>query len=327
MMQARRGFTLGAAAAFAGIAGGIPAARADAFPTRAVRLIIPYGQGTVSDRLGRLVATGLASTWGHSVVAENVVGAGGVLGVQTLARSPADGHTIGMIASNFAMNPAVHSTLTFDTERDFVPLVHLTYNVFAFVVHPSFPARTVKELIEQARARPRSIDFASSGTGGSPHLAVELFASLAGIQLTHIPYRSNGQAMTDLLGGQVPLMATSASTLLPHIKSGALRALAVSGANRSPLLPDVPTLAEAGVPGYDMKNWNGLLAPAGTPPAIADRIARDVSAIAKTPAFEEQVHAMGAEIELLQAPDFGKRIATEVALWKRVAREARIHVN
>jgi tripartite-type tricarboxylate transporter receptor subunit TctC len=300
---------------------------AQSFPARPARLIVPYGPGTVSDLLSRMLAQRLSETWGQGVVVENVVGAGGVIGIQALAKSLPDGHTLGMIASNFAMNPAVHAKLSYDSVRDFKPILHLTFNHFAFVVNPSFPARTVQELIALARAKPGAIDFASSGSGGSPHLAVEMFAHMAGIKLTHIPYRTNGQAVTDVLSGQVALMATSASTLLPHIRQGKLRALAVSGSRRSPLLPDVPSLAEAGVPGYDMKNWNGILAPAGVPDDVVAKLQADITKVFKRPDFEAQVHAMGAEVELLGPDDFGRRISDEIALWTRVVKESGVRVE
>lgn len=319
MSADRRTFT--AAMASALLLGALPA-RGQSFPERPIRMICPYGAGTVSDRLSRAIAQQLATAWGQAVVVENVTGAGGVIGIQALANSPADGHTIGMIASNFAMNPAVYPKLSYDTFNDFRPVAHLTFNHFAFVVHPSFPARTLQEFVALAKAKPGEIDFASSGMGGSPHLAVELLAYLAGIKLTHIPYKSNGQAVTDVLAGTVPMMATSVSTLLPHIQQGKLRALAVTGAKRSPLVPEVPSAAEAGVPGYDMRNWNGLIVSAGVPDAIVDRLQKDVTTLFGRADFKAQVEAMGAEIELLGPNDFSQRIREEVALWQRVVKES-----
>ena len=313
--------TFNAALASAALLGALQA-RAQSFPDRPVRLICPYGPGTVSDRLSRALGQQLNAGWGQPVVVENVTGAGGVIGIQALAKSPPDGHAIAMIASNFAMNPAVYPRLSYDTFNDFKPVVHLTFNHFAFVVHPSFPARTLEEFVALARAKPGTIDFASSGTGGSPHLAVELLAYLAKIKLTHIPYKSNGQAVTDVLGGTVPMMATSVSTLLPHIRQGKLRALAVTGSKRSPLLPDVPTAAEAGVPGYEMKNWNGIIVSSGVSDAVVGRLQKDITGIFERADFKAQVDAMGAEVELLGPADFGRRLRDEVAMWQRVVKES-----
>lgn len=313
--------TFNAALASAALLGALQA-RAQSFPDRPVRLICPYGAGTVSDRLSRALGQQLNAAWGQPVVVENVTGAGGVIGIQALAKSPPDGHAIAMIASNFAMNPAVYPRLSYDTFNDFKPVVHLTFNHFAFVVHPSFPARTLEEFIALARAKPGTIDFASSGTGGSPHLAIELLAYLAKIKLTHIPYKSNGQAVTDVLGGTVPMMATSVSTLLPHIRQGKLRALAVTGSKRSPLLPDVPTAAEAGVPGYEMKNWNGIIVSSGVSDALVGRLQKDITGIFERADFKAQVDAMGAEVELLGPADFGRRLRDEVAMWQRVVKES-----
>jgi tripartite-type tricarboxylate transporter receptor subunit TctC len=319
MNSERRAFN--AALASAALLGALQA-RAQSFPDRPVRLICPYGPGTVSDRLSRALGQQLNAGWGQPVVVENVTGAGGVIGIQALAKSPPDGHAIAMIASNFAMNPAVYPRLSYDTFNDFKPVVHLTFNHFAFVVHPSFPARTLEEFVALARAKPGTIDFASSGTGGSPHLAVELLAYLAKIKLTHIPYKSNGQAVTDVLGGTVPMMATSVSTLLPHIRQGKLRALAVTGSKRSPLLPDVPTAAEAGVPGYEMKNWNGIIVSSGVSDAVVGRLQKDITGIFERADFKAQVDAMGAEVELLGPADFGRRLRDEVAMWQRVVKES-----
>lgn len=324
MDRNRRTFTK--AAACAALLGALPA-MAQSFPTRPVRLIVPYGTGNVSDTLARMLAQRLSEMWGQGVVVENIAGAGGMMGVQALARLPPDGHALGFIASNFAMNPAIHAKLSYDSVRDFKPILHLTFNHFAFAVNPSFPAKTLQELIALAKAKPGSIDYSSSGTGGSPHLAVEMFAHMAGIKLNHIPYRTNGEGVTALLSGQVALMATSASTFLPHIRQGKLRALAVSGSRRSPLMPDVPTVAEAGVPGYAMKNWNGVLAPAGISAAIVAKLQADITTVFKQPDFEAKVRAMGAEVELLGSDDFGRRIGDEIALWTRIVKAAGVRVE
>ncbi|RYY65995.1 MAG: tripartite tricarboxylate transporter substrate binding protein, partial [Comamonadaceae bacterium] len=218
-------------------------ATAQAFPTRPVKLIVPYGAGTVSDASARLMAERLAELWGTGVVVENLTGAGGVVGAQAIAKAAPDGYTLGMLASNHAMNAALYSNLPYDPVKDFKPLLHTTYNQFAFCVNPAVPAQNLRELLALARARPGYVTYSSSGNGGSPHLAMAKLAYMAGVQLTHVPYKTNGAAVTDLLSGQVMLMATSISVLAPHVKAGKLRALAVSGSARSPMLPDTPTAA------------------------------------------------------------------------------------
>ncbi|MGE3627981.1 MAG: tripartite tricarboxylate transporter substrate binding protein [Hyphomicrobiales bacterium] len=293
-----------------------------AFPSRPVKIIVPYGPGTTSDAISRMLAKRLSDAWGQSVVVENLVGAGGVVGTQAIARAAPDGHTVGMIASNFAISAAVFPKLPYDSLRDFKPIVHVTFNQFVFVVNPALPARDVRELIALAKERPGHLDFASSGNGGSPHLAMEMFASMAGIKLNHVPYRATGQAVTDVVSGQVQLMCTSISTLAPFIRDGRLRALAVSGSKRSPLLPDVPTMSEAGVPGYVMKNWNGIVAPASVSDEVAARLQADIVRIVQEPAFETQLTAQAAEVEVLGPSEFGKRIADEIDLWRRVVLES-----
>lgn len=324
MNQNRR--RLLAAAGAASLLGASPLL-AQSYPSRGVRFIVPYGPGTTTDLVTRMLATRLGEHWKQPTVVENLVGAGGVIGTQALARSAPDGYTLGMIASNYAISAAVYPKLPYDPIHDFLPVVHVTFNHFVFVVNPAFQANTVAELVALAKKQPGKIDFASSGNGGSPHLAVEMFAHMAGIKLSHIPYRSTGQAITDVVSGQVPMMATSISTLLPHIRTGRLRALAVSGDHRSPLLPDVPTMSEAGVEGYVMKNWNGILAPAGVPAPVVDRLRTDIESIVTSVPFEEQLAKQAAEVEILDGATFGRRIDEEIALWRRVVKESGARVE
>jgi tripartite-type tricarboxylate transporter receptor subunit TctC len=293
---------------------------AQPYPVRPVRLIVPYGVGTVSDFTARLLAEKLAVAWGQGVVVDNLTGAGGVVGTQTIARSTPDGYTLGMLASNHAMNAAIYSHLPYDPVKDFTPVLHVSFNQFAFCVNASVPATTLKEFIALAKAKPNQINYGSSGNGGSPHLAVARMAYMAGIQIVHIPYRSNGAAVTAILSGDVALMATSISALLPHIKTGKLRALAVSGDQRSPLLPDVPTVAEAGVPGYSMKNWNGIVAPAGLPAPIVSKLQADIKAVLQEKSVQDQFSAQGVELEILDSEAFGRRLRDEIAVWSEVVK-------
>ncbi|MEJ7930479.1 tripartite tricarboxylate transporter substrate binding protein [Ramlibacter sp. AN1015] len=295
-------------------------AQGPTFPVRPVRLIVPYGPGTVSDASARLLAERLAEAWGVGVVVENLTGAGGVVGAQAIAKAAPDGYTLGMLASNHAMNAALYGNLPFDAVKDFQPLLHTTYNQFAFCVHPSVPAQTLRELMALAKAKPDFVTYSSSGNGGSPHLAMAKLAYMAGVQMLHVPYKTNGAGVTDLLSGQVMAMSTSVSVLAPHVNSGKLRALAVSGNARSPLLPNVPTASEAGVTGYTMTNWNGIVAPAGLPAPLADRLVADMARVMKDPRTLEKVAALGAEVELLAADDFERKLRQEIVSWTQVVK-------
>ena len=265
--------------------------------------------------------------WGQGVVVENLPGTSGIIGLQTLAKSPPDGYTIGAVSSNFAINSALFTKLPYDPIKDFKPLLNLTSNYFVFVVHPSFPGRTVHELIALAKAKPGAIDYASTGNGGSPHLAVEMFAHMAGIKLTHVPYKATGPAVTDVLSGRVPVMSTSISTLLPHIRAGRLRALAVSGDRRVAQLPDTPTVAEAGVPGYEMRHWVGMVAPSGVPDAATARLRADIATVLKSGDVEAQLNAQAVEIDLRGADSFAKLIGEEIALWTQVVKQSGARVE
>ncbi len=297
-------------------------AATQSYPARQIRFIVPYGPGTVSDASARLLADKLKERWGQSLVVENLTGAGGVVGTQAIARGAPDGYTLGMLASNHAINAAVYPNLPYDPVADFKPIVHVTFNQFAFCVNSEVPANTLQEFIALAKRQPGKLNYGSSGNGGSPHLAVAKFAYMAGIDLMHIPYRSNGAAVTDLIAGSVALVSTSISALLPHVKNGRLKALAVSGDRRSPLMPEVPTVAEAGVPGYSMKNWNGIVAPAGLSRELVSQIQGDVVAILKDKSVQERVATLGAELDVLPSDAFERRLREEIVSWKDVVKAA-----
>jgi tripartite-type tricarboxylate transporter receptor subunit TctC len=314
----RRGILRGAFIAFAALACSISAAQT--YPSRPVRLIVPYGPGTVSDATARLFAERLSALWGQPVVVENMTGAAGVLGTQTIAKAQPDGYTLGMLASNHAMNAAIYPKLPYDPVKDFKLILHTSFNQFAFCINANVPANTLQEFIALARSKPNQLDYASSGNGGSPHLAMAKLAYMADIKLNHIPYRSNGAAITDLIGGRVAIMSTSISALLPYVKTGQLKALAVSGDTRSPLMPDVPTAAEAGVPGYSMKNWNGIVGPAALPQAIVDKIQKDLLTVLKEKQVTDTFVALGVEMEPLGTDEFKRRLVDEIASWDKVVK-------
>jgi len=278
----------------------------------------------VSDATARLLADKLSERWGQGIVVENLTGAGGVVGTRAIAQSAPDGYTLGMLASNHAINAAVYPDLPYDPLADFTPIVHVTFNQFAFCVNADVSANTLEEFITLAEEQPGKLNYGSSGNGGSPHLAVAKFAHMAGIDLMHIPYRSNGAAVTDLIAGNVALMSTSISALLPHVESGRLKALAVSGDQRSPLMPEVPTVSEAGVPGYTMKNWNGIVGPAGLPRELVERVQNDIIEILKEDDVSERIATLGAELDVLPSDAFERRLREEIVSWKEVVSAAKV---
>jgi tripartite-type tricarboxylate transporter receptor subunit TctC len=300
---------------------------AQQYPARPVKIIVPYGPGTVSDMTARLVAERLSELWGMGVVVENQAGAGGSIGTNAIARATGDGYTLGMLASNHAMNAALYQNLPYDPVKDFKFLVHTTFNQFAFCAHPSLPVQSLRDLINLAKEKPGQITYGSSGNGGSPHLAMAKLAHMAGIQMRHIPYKTNGAAVTDVLSGQVMLISTSISVLAPHAKAGKLRALAVSGQARSSILPDTPTVAEAGVEAYSLTNWNGLVAPAQLPGPLGAKIQADVMSILKDPRTIERVAALGAEIDALGSGAFEQKLVAEIASWAEIVRVAGIKLD
>lgn len=303
------------------------AASGQSFPDHPVKIIVPYGVGTLTDLSARLTAKRLADLWKQPVIVENVTGAGGVIGTQAVVRAAPDGYTIGLIASNFAMSPAVLAHMPYDSQTDLKPIIHVTYSEFVFAVHPAVPAKTLAEFIDLAKSKPGELYYGSSGNGSSPHLAIAKLAYMAGIKLTHVPYKTLGQAITDLLAGRVAMVSGASSVFVAHVASGRLRALAVTGSKESTVLPGVPPASLAGVPGYELKNWNGFVAPANTPAPIIAKLAADIGSIHSQPDFRQQMISYGVEIEILDAKAFSQRIAEEIAMWGRVVKESGIKVE
>jgi tripartite-type tricarboxylate transporter receptor subunit TctC len=303
-----------------------PAATAQEYPTRLVRLIIPFPPGGSNDVVGRIVAIQLAERLGKQVIVDNRGGAGGVLGSEAAANSAPDGYTLLVISLAHAVNPGLYK-LKYDPIKSFVPIAMLGSGVNVLCVHPSVPANTVQELIALAKQKPGELSYASAGPGSFQHMGSELFKLMAGVDIVHVPFKGGGPAMIDVVGGHSQMVLSSLIQTMPHIRSGKLRPLGTGGAKRSPILPDVPTIAEAGVPGYEMANWWGIVAPAGTPPGIVDRLATEIGVVLSSPETQKVFSAEGAEVTQKTGAEFGSFIEAELAKWQRIVKEAKIKAD
>lgn len=301
-----------------------PPAIAQDFPTKPVRIIVPYGAGSNTDILTRMTAAKLSEKWGKAVSVENIVGAGGLIGTQALAKANGDGYTLGMVGSNYAMNIAIYKNMTFDPDTDLIPIVYVAQNPFVFVVNKEFPGTTLADVVAAAKDKPRTVLYGSPGITSSPHMAMEKLLHMAGIEMKHIPYREAGQLISDINSNRVTFTTYSIPPLAQFIKAGNIRPLAVSGSKRTPVLPDVPTADEAGVKGYSMYNWNGFLAPKGVDPKVVAKIAADIEAVFKEPEFAKKVGDMGTEIDIKGSKQFAAFIKEEIDAWKTVAAAAKI---
>jgi tripartite-type tricarboxylate transporter receptor subunit TctC len=298
-------------------------AQSQTYPTRAVRLIIPFSAGGAADVPGRILGERLTAALGQQVVIENRPGAGSTIGAEAAARAAPDGHTLFMISNTHFVSAALHKKLSYDSLNDYTPITQITSAPNVLIVHPSMPARNVKELVALAKARPGEINYASSGNGSTQHLTGALFAKMAGINMTHIPYRGSGPVTADLIAGQVQVGFPGIAGMLPHIKSGRLRPLGVTSAKRSPELPDVPTIAEAGVKGYEMVAWFGIAAPKGLPRDIQMRLHGDLMKILKTADMQKAMRTVGQEVAFQEKPEqFYAFMKTEAAKWAKVVQES-----
>ena len=297
---------------------------AQGYPSKSVRIVVPFAPGGPNDIIVRLVAQKLTETWGQPVVVENRPGAGGNIGTDFVAKAAPDGYTLLSVGpGSLIINPLL-GKVPYDTARDFAPVTLMARAPNALVAHPSLPATSVKELIALARSQPGRINYGSGGNGSTPHLAGALFASMAGIELTHIPYKGTAPAMADLIGGQVQIAFLGIPTVLPHVKSGKLRVLAVTGKRRSPELPGVSTVDEAGVPGYELSPWYGLLAPAGAPREIVARLAGEVTKIVRAAETREKLAVQGAEVAGGSPEEFAAVIQADSLTWSRVVKDSGI---
>lgn len=305
-----------------GAAGRVEAAGNGIYPTRAVRMIVPYAPGGGADLLARYVGQALSETFGHAFVIDNRGGGGTILGSDLAAKAPPDGYTLIMVASTHAVLATLYKTLPFDPIRDFAPIVRVASAPNILVVHPSLHATSVKELVALAKARPGELVYASSGNGGGSHLAMELLRSITRIELVHVPYKGTGPALIDLLSGQAKLMFGGIIGTITHVRSGRLRAIAVSSAARSAAMPEVPSVAESGYPDYEATTWYGMLAPAVTPRAIVTALnARVVNAL-KDAKLQARIAAQGADAAAGTPEDFATYIRTEQVKWAKVVRES-----
>jgi tripartite-type tricarboxylate transporter receptor subunit TctC len=302
-------------------------AQAQEYPTRTIRVVVPFSPGGAVDGPMRLVAQGLGKRLGQSVVVENKPGAGATIGTDIVAKAPADGYTLLLASQTNAISATLYAKLPFDPIEDFTPITLIGREPGVVVVNPAIPATTLAQFIAYVKERPGQVDFASSGNGSGQHLFAAMLASKTGMKMNHIPYKGSGQATTDLLAGVVAMAIPGTAGMVGHIKAGKLRALAVTGAARSPQLPDVPTVMESGVPDYEAYVWMGLLAPKGTPPAIIDRLQREVTAVLAEDEVRRYMAGAGIEIVGSQPSEFGRFFRHEKEQWAKVIRETGAKVD
>ncbi len=296
------------------------------YPSRPIRLIVPFTPGGGTDILARAIGQKLSESFGQQVVVDNRAGAGGTIGAELAAKAAPDGNTLLMVSASYAVNASLYK-LSFDPVRDLAPVTLVASVPFMLIATPSLPAGNVKELIALAKARPNSLNYASSGSGSSPHLAGEMLKMMAAIEMVHVPYKGGGPAVADLMGGQVQLMFNTILQSLPFIKSGKLKALAVGSAKRSPAAPDVPTIAESGVPGYDFSNWFGVLAPAATPKAVITKLQGEIARHLTGPELRKRLAAEGAEVVGSSPEDFGRTMRADIEKYAKIIKAANVRID
>jgi len=312
---------LALALAFAG-----PAA-AQNYPNKPIRLVIPFAPGGGTDITARAIALKLYEAWGQPVLADNRTGANGTIGVDLAAKAAPDGYTLTMISSSHSVNTTLYRKLPYDLVRDLTPITQATTQPYALVVHPSVPAKSLKELMALARAKPGSLNYGSSGTGGLSHLSGAYFANAAGIELVHVPYKGGAPAMSDVIAGQIQMLFSTILQSHAHIKAGRLRAIAVTTKTRSRAEPAIPTMAESGLPGFEVAGWYGVLAPAKTPPQIVAQLNREIVRILRLPEMSDRLAADGSEPVGSSPEEFGAHIRAEIARWRKVVEAAGIRVE
>ena len=304
------------------------ASLAQDYPDKPERIVVPFAPAGLTDNSARVIAEPLSARLGQQVLIENRGGAGGNIGTQVAAQAAADGYTLLLgYDGTLVINPHIYSKIGFDTLRDFAPVTKLGDATLILVAHPSVPAKNLADFIANARGRPDPFAYGTSGTGGTPHLAGELLKLRTGIALEHVPYKGGGPAITDVLGGQIPLVFTAVATAQQYVKAGRLTALAVPSARRSSALPDTPTFIESGIADFDVDSWVGILAQARTPRAIVERLQREIAAVLRTPALRERYAALGIEPVGNTPEEFAAQIRADLARWEKVVKAANIKVD
>ena len=313
--------------AFVACAGAFGAS-AQTYPTKPVRMVIPFPPGGTTDITGRIAAQKLSEALGQQVVPDNRPGAAGNIGAEQVAKSPADGYTLVTLpGSTLTIHPSLYAKLPFDPLKDFAPITMLAAVPNALVVHPSLPVRNVKELIALTKSRPGELNYASTGAGQSTHLSMELFKTMAGVKITHVPYKGSAPAVTDLLGGHVPMMFDNMPSALPHVKAGKLRGIAVSTLKRSPVAPEIPTVAESGLPGFEVSVWFSVLAPANTPRDIVTRLNGVLVKALHNADTREKLATQGAEAIANTPDEFTAVMKRDIAMWAKVVKAANIKLD
>ncbi len=303
------------------------ATHAQDYPVKSVRMIVPFPPGGSNDIIARQLATQMSERIGKQFVVDNRGGAGGIVGTEIVAKSPPDGYNLLIISVAYPMGAAVYVKLPYDPAKSFTPVALLGTGPNVLSVHPSLPVKTLKELLALAKARPGHLQYASAGVGTFQHLSAELFKSLAKVDIVHVPYKGGGPATIDTLAGQVHMTIGSLIQVLSHFRTGRLRPIATGGAKRAATLPDIPTIAEAGVPGYEANNWWGILAPAGTPDAVIKKVNAEANAVMSLAETKKRLSAEGVETITATPEQFAKHIAAEMAKWSKVTRDANIKAD
>jgi tripartite-type tricarboxylate transporter receptor subunit TctC len=302
-------------------------AAAQSYPSRPVRMVVPLSPGGFADTPARMITPRLSEALGQQVFVENKPGAGATIGTDFVAKAKPDGYTLLFTGTPHVISPALYKNLPYDPLKDFEPIMHVASGPYVLVVNPQLPVRSVQELIAAAKAQPGKIDYASSGNGSAQHLVSAMFCLMAGIELNHVPYKGSGPALQDLVSGQVKVSFAGIPNVMPHVRAGRLRALAVSTAKRSADLPDVPTAAEAGVAGYDATLWLVLLAPAGTPAEIVQKLYAETAKVLRTPEVRQQIATTGVEVSILGPQELPEFMRREADKWTKVARDSGATIN
>ena len=304
------------------------AVHAQDYPNKPIRFVVPYAPGGASDVTARLLGQKMTEAWGQTVAVDNRAGANGIVALEFVAKSPADGYTILManLGPN-AINPAVYSKLPYDPVKDFAAVTLTTLVPNILVVNPYLPARTLKEIFALAKAKPDQLSYGTGGHGSSNHLSMELMKSMTGIRITHVPYKGDVPAMIDAMAGQIAMSVPTVVAATPYVKSGKLRAIAVTSKSRVRSLPDVPTVAEAAVPGFESVSWGGVMAPGGTPAAVVNRLNAEIVRILKLPDMQERLQALGADVVGSTPAEFAAYLDAEIARWSKVAKAASVKLD